>query len=236
MKRLMMILFTGFILLLSGCMKADDEDILEPSIYDYLYYDFDSLSLTNTSESDILYLKQDTYFDFNYIYNELTSSNLTTSEQLVYQDLFTVTDQIADEANIEYEEIINLSSSEFRDTCDNLSIEIGLDEIVSFNSLKELIQDLETLSDSRLSRIPKLNYIELRLDITLTNEEKDSLEFLQEIYNDLYEHTYNSYDFKEETIDSLLLLFKEELNYEPNETALADIEIAYDIISRLASK
>ena len=231
MKRIMMIFLTGFILLLSGCMNAESPQDEVASVYGNIYYDSDTMSFTNTSEIDIFYKKGDTYFDFVYTHDRLMDTTLTSEEKLAYQHLFIITDQIVNNSNIDYAELMTLSSSEFKTACDNLSIEIGLDDIVVFNSLKQLVETIGNLPGSSSVKLVKLTYLELRLDITLTEDEKESLELLQELYNELYERTYQYYDIEANSLEDLLVKLEVELDFVPDAETLAKLETAYDLIT-----
>lgn len=233
MKKIKHIVLITVIILLSGCMSDMEPYEEHESIYDNLIYDFEEMTFTNTSDSDILKSTGDSYLDFKYVYNILMDKDLTAEEKIAYKQLFTITDQIVKDTDIVYSTVFNFSSSEFNEISNGLSITLSLENIVAFNSLKTLILDLEEMSNTNNFAIAKLDYIEKRLDITLSDDEESGLALLQEQYSELRYNTIYSHDFEPDTFDDLITRFNDSLNYTPTENDLDRLEDAYNMIISL---
>jgi len=233
MKKLL-VLFTMIItIILSGCSAEMEPEVTETSFYDYIQYKSYSMSYTNDSESDILYFLDNTYLDF-YILNEvLLEYNLSSEEQTAYQQLFIILDELTTKSSFSYRLIDEYSSKDFKSLCDSNAITVTLSDIVTFNSLKTLIPDINTALETRSSEISKIDYVGKILNRSLTDEEISSLDFLQIKYNELFYTNYQAFNFQTNTLEDLLIEFETQFSYVPNDFEFNKLEIAYDLLTQL---
>ncbi len=236
MKKLLLLIVIGLVFLMSGCMAEMEPEVETVEIYDSISYRSSGMSYTNTLESDILYLAQDTYFDFALLYDEVMDVSLSVNEQVAYEQLLGVIDELNENTRLSYPEILNLSSGNFNIQCKDNSIPITLEDIVSFNSFKSLFEEVKTTYNTSPSSISKISYIEMRLDISLTNEEINALDKLQTLYFELYQHTHHPFDFGNRDLTELIILFESDIPYVPSESEIIQLEIAYDIIKELINE
>ncbi len=238
MKKLTGLILVGILVLLSGC--GSNEDIInEPTavIYENLYYGWSGMSYSNTPNYDILYQIDDTYLDFIILYEKIMETDLTQEEKIAYEQVLDIVDQLEADSLYRHSQIIDLSSKEFNDLCEDNSITVTLVDIVTFNMLKELISEMKIALNSQSSSIAKLSYIEIKLEITLSNEDKEALDLLQNRYSDLFIDNPNySFDFKTKTLEDLLLDFESNIGYIPTDDELIELETAYDILQLLINE
>ena len=234
MKKLLLLFTMSIIVLLAGCMADSVEpEVQEVSIHDKIIYSTSGMSYKYSSESDILYQVDQRYFDFVVINENVLQYNLSSDEQRAYEQLFDIMDNLTASSSFSYRSIDNYSSQDFKDFSDSSQIELTLDDIVTFNALKNLIPDIETSLETTSSEITKIAYIEKLLDRTLSVEEITALDFMQTNYTELYYYDYHGFDFKTKTLNDLLFEFETKMSYVPTESEIAQLQIAYDIVTEL---
>ena len=237
MRKIILFILFGIFLILSGCSSKDiDTTNIDISLQDNIYYEFDSMSFTNTSEADILYLISDQYLDFKYVYYAISGKVLSSEEELAYQDLFIITKSLESDSNISLSTLLSYSSSEFNDAAEDISIILSLQDIVLFNSLKIIMSDLEELTQANSYNLSRIGYIEYRLGINLTDLEILSLELLQEQFSELYLNTYEFFNIRENTFEDLLVRLNTDLNYVPSESDSTKLETAYSLIEDIINE
>ena len=238
MKKLIGLFLVAILVLLSGCSASDDV-IDEPTavIHENLYYSLGSMSYTNTPDYDILYQVDDTYEDFVILHEKIMNTDLTQGEKTAYEQVLDIIDQVEKLSPFSYSQIIDFSSKEFNDLCESKSIILSLVDVVTFNALKELFSEMRIVLNTKSSSIAKLSYIEIRLDVTLSTEEIESLDLLQNRYSELFSYDSNySFDFKTKSLEDLLLDFESNIEYIPSDNELLELEIAYDILQLLINE
>lgn len=231
MKKIIMIVLIGLILILSSCSSMDiDEHNDYQTVQDLVSYNYGSMSFNNTSESNILYGLNDHYLDFKYTYNTLSNTELTLEEETAYQSLFVITERIEDELSIPLPVLLTKTSSEFNGYATRINVVLRIDDIVLFNTLKTVNIELKELSITTQVKITTIVYIELKLDISLTDSEIESLDLLQQKINELHQSSNDNFNISENLLDDLLALFVNYIEYVPTESELIELAVAYDLV------
>ncbi|MFK5882949.1 MAG: hypothetical protein QM489_01265 [Candidatus Izemoplasma sp.] len=233
MKKLLLSFMVGIIVVLSSCSADMDGIDDEPSIYGFLKYDFNSMTYTNTPDTDILYQVDNTYNDFIIVLDRELSTPLTQVEKEAFMSLFNIIDQLVESTNLKQSDVLELSSSDFNTQLTNNSITLSVADLITFNSYKLIIEELKTAVNQNDIHISKFDYIEETLEIHLNNDETDALDLLQSRYEELFNTTYQPFDFKNSSLNDLLVAFDEDLDYTPTDGELIRLEIAYDLLTQL---
>ncbi len=232
MKKILLLLFIGITVLLSSCSSMEEEPAEEYDIINgFLTYDWDTMSYTNTSTYSIMYETGNIVADFLLIHDKaLLNEELSLSKETAYIQLLLIIDEIATKSNTDHSDIINYSSADFKANCDAYSITITTTDIVTFNSFKDTVLDIE--SSSNRNSISVIDYIEYRLGESLTSEEILSLDLLQSSYYELTRN-FGFFDINTHLLDALLVEFKDQIGFDPTPEELLQLEEAYNIIINL---
>ncbi|MCF7931347.1 MAG: hypothetical protein K9L02_07555 [Acholeplasmataceae bacterium] len=232
MRKLIIFYIMLIMFLLAGCASQEQIDIT--SIYGSLDFSFSTMTFTDTSENDILYQMGNSTDDFIILYQIITNETLNPSMIIPYRTLFTIMDELVTAQGIDYLIIESYSSLEFKEVCDLNSIELSIADIVTFNSFKSDLARIKEIESDFDEIISKLSYIEMRLDRVLSSSEVSDLNLLQDHYSEL-KLNHMALPILEYTFEELLLEFKNQIFYEPNETDQNRLEDAYDIITSLTA-
>jgi hypothetical protein len=202
----------------------------EPSIYDDLTYDFETLTFTNTTAFDILYHVGNPSEDFIILHQELLNKTLTDTQKSVYQHLLINLEDLSKSTQQSLSTILKYSSSELNVALEQADITVTLDDIVAFNELKSFLDEIKLSSNQTLS-ISKTTYIELRLTLDLNQEDLNNLDFLQKQYIELidYEPTFL---IKENSFDDMILILENIANIYSDDEILS-LEHAFQIIKNM---
>jgi len=231
MKKLSLLLSMLLMMFLFiGC--AMEENVpQEISIYASLNYDWDSMTFTNISSDDILNQVGNPFDDFAILHEGVTGEAFTVAEFEGYEDLFSMLTQLSNSSGVSIGTILTYSSAELKDRlAPYSSIQLTLNDIVTFNTLKSLIEEMKVEIDG-LYYLSKINYIEKRLSIDLSQYDIHVLEYLQDYYSELV--SFNpSIQIANLTFEELMVEF-ESIGYIPNVEARTQLENAYEIITSL---
>jgi len=224
-----LILITG-LFLLHGC-ASESPWTEEVSIYADLYFDFDSMTYTQTESNDILYRTGNSFDDFFILYLETGHEAFTIQEMIAYENLFKLLIEATDNNSLTVGTLLTYSSSELRDLFELKDIETTLDDIVAFNNIKQIVEDLKTTLTSEYLTIQKVTYIEQRLDQSLDSQTIEDLETLQLTFIELFDID-NSKPFKAYTLEELLQSF-ENYGFNLEQSTIDQITRAYPLIINL---
>lgn len=128
--------------------------------------------------------------------------------------------------------LFNYSSTQIKSSLEDHLIEVTLNDIVTFNEIKQLIDSYQEQS-SRPS-IRKVDYLSSILDISLTTEDLEHLDFLQEEYLELYINRENI-DIKAMSFEDLLSAF-ESLGKTYSESQITSLNLAYDTLTLVLNR
>lgn len=231
MKKLIFItmLFT-MIFLLIGC-SAEQVDPSEISIYEDLRFDWNSMTFTNTDQRDIFYQVGNPYDDFTILHQEVTGEAFTVSEMNAYNDLFTTMVELSQSSIVDIGVIVTYTSAELKNELENHSMTLTLNHIVTFNSLKDLIEDLKALMNHETYYLSKIEYMEIRLSEVILEDDYHGLEALQDFNTILldYDSTIKIYEL---SFDDLLTAY-ENIGITPLEEMIPLLERGHQLITRL---
>jgi len=232
MKKILFISLIFIMILLSGCMEEDSGPRKEyDSIYSYLEYDWYTMSYTDSPSYFITYGSGNMIDDFVILHNiSIQGEELSDSAISAYSSVFVMLETLHNSSNMNYGLLLNYTSTEIKDKCDKYSIEITTTDIVSFNSLNTLIDEIKSSQYSTSLSI--IDYIEFRLETTLSPDTLSSLSLLQSHY---YNLTFNqqTFEIKGTVLDDFLLRISNENGVTPTAEDLVKLEEAYNIILSL---
>jgi hypothetical protein len=234
MKKLSLLLSMLLMMFLFiGC--AMEENVpQEISLYASLKYDWESMTFTQITQYDILNHVGNPFDDFVILHEEVTGEAFTVAEFEGYEDLFSMLTQLSNSSGVAIGTILTYSSQELKDRlAPYSSIQLTLNDIVTFNTLKSLIEEMKAEIDGSYY-LSKINYIEKRLSIDLSDYDIHVLEYLQDYYSELV--TFNpSVQIALLTFEELMIEF-ESIGYIPNVEARTQLESAHQIIIDLVTE
>ena len=234
MKKILLILIAFIVILFSACSAEHEpnpeDEVL--SIYHNFSFSFKTLTFTDTSRSDILFGLSDNGEEFFIAYDKITNVPFSAEEELAYREVLTILDQLNSESSVSMNRLLEYSLEEFSDECEKYGIEVSLTNVIMFNSFKELLETIIEDRGTSFVGISKVDYLNIRLGRTLTNDEKQSLELLQMSYYEVTRYQSNYENFITATYDEVIEYF------ENNSVTLTDIEkeqiqVALDILNEL---
>ena len=230
MKKLILtIMLIGVLFVYAGCSAMDKHS--EPiSLYDNLTFDFNHMTYTETSPADLLFRVGDPFADFVMLYQKELQTTFTPGELVIYQRLFSIIESSLD-THMLFSSVLSLSSSEFTERLKEKDITYTLDDIVSFNNLKTILEQIKNLNTSSTYVISKITYIENRLAIQLSQSDLDDLEVLQDYYQELFD-PYSSWYQHYESFDDIIEGLQEKDIYFSEDERLA-MQRAYTLITPL---
>lgn len=231
MRKIKIICAMAIMLLLVGCASMDviTDDT---NVYGNIEYNWSTMIFTDIDQADIFYQTGNSFVDFVILHQQVMEEPFIPAEGIAYLQLFTIMNQVIENSAVNYSMISGYTSAELKNVCNTYSIAITLADIITFNAYKSLIIEIkDTIGDNRFV-ISKLNYLELRLNRSLTNDEISSLVLLQEKFLDLNQH-YVFVPLLEHSFDDLLLAFQNQIFYVPTEQELIKLEVAYHLINDL---
>jgi len=233
MKKLrLMILMLFSMFLLIGC--AMEESIIQDAdIYGYLSYDWNSMTFSNLSSEDIMNQVGNPYDDFVILHQEIIGQSFTPAEEDAYQSLFSIMVELSTLKHISTGMVLTYSSADFRYETDLYSIQLTLDDIVIFNALKSIAEEIKVKMSDSVFYLSKIDYIEMRLSVSLDRNDIEALDLLQQNYIELV--TYDpSVQIHNLTFEGLMVEF-EQIGFVPSIEVRTQIETAYQIIMDLSA-
>lgn len=211
------------VFLLHGCAAGPMHG--DVSFDSNLYYSELTYTFTNTSDFDILYETGNPVEDFLWLYDTY-ADNPSEDEKAIYRTFILSLKQVAIAKNTKISTLFNLTSSELKTHYDDLDIPFGINEVVTFNSIKAQIEELKAAQVT--PSITKKAYIEYRLNMTLSEKEIEALNFLQDVYNEFKMYHYD-FSIKVESFET----FQSLLGTTYTEIELDNLEVAYLLIQSI---
>jgi len=234
MKKLrLLILMLLSMFLLIGCSMEENVP-QDADIYGYLSYDWNSMTFTNLAQEDVLNQVGNPYDDFVILHQEIMDQSFTPAEEDAYASLLSNMTELSASEHISMATILAYSSAEFRDVLEIYSIQLTLDDIVTFNTLKSLVEEIKTKMNDTVLYLSKINYIGYRLSITLDDADVRALNMLQEYYTELVAFD-PSIQILNLTFEALMIEF-EQIGFIPSIEVRTQIEFAFEIINDLATE
>jgi len=234
MKRISILVLVLLVALLSSCASADEsyEPLSNFDQYEQLNYDFKTLTFTNTQPQDILYGTGNPLSDYIILNTIIDDTSLTNEKEIAVAKTFELLDTLGTSTDFVYADIVEYSSQEIKDYSDQIEAEVTVTDLVTFNAIKsDIAYKIDTENNTNY-RITKVDYIEKRLDTTLTDEDITALALLQNKLNEYYE--YNEVlDLSTILFVDLLAELSDIIGYEPLPETVAILETGFDIIQAL---
>ena len=221
MRKLMLLFLVILIAVLSSCGSNGEMDGDYVFFESRITYDFEKATFNNAPNDFFLGETHDYESEFYLMYSIAKSSgdleqDLTENEQTAFDNFFQKLELLDQHNN----NIFVLDSSELKDLFEANSLEIEAIDIFTFNAIKNLF---DTLSDNYYS-ITKTEFLELILDRSLTEIEQESIVYLYDINNEIYEDNILLYSY-----DDLVVLIENTYNKILSTEELNKLEIAYNI-------
>ncbi len=233
MKRLLFVLLLFSLTVLTACaMQEDHEPIEEDPVVKYrdladqLVFDWSTYTFTNTVDYDLVYNASTPYQDYLLLVNTFTTIELSSLQIEAYSTTFSLIEDYTEEGLVTYDEISATTLSEFYTFDKNLTTEAAF-------SIAALQVDIDCIqAETYYYALSKLAYLENRLNITLSNDDIDNLDYLQSVYITLYEKV-GVYDIKSHNFESFIQTVEAETSFVPSTSESAQLESAYAIIKQL---
>ncbi|AUD63849.1 hypothetical protein BK010_09700 [Tenericutes bacterium MO-XQ] len=229
MKKLYLIIIliiTVFVMV--GCSAMEEEPYNDlPHVYGNLYYDYETMTYNSIHSSDIFYNIGDVKEDFIILHQEMEGISYTSNEIDVYHAFFDKLLLLADATGQSVGVIMNYNSSDFKTALETHSIEVTLNDVVTFNDVKSALETYKSQNNN--PSIRKIDYISYILDQELTNEDRDHLQFLQDEYLELVDRNI-VLDLKTISYENLILSL-ESTGKTYTEIQLVSLKSAYDLLN-----
>ena len=223
-------MITTFILF--GCSAMDQEPMMsEPYIYGDMVFDYETMIFNTLYESDILYNTGYVNEDFIILHLSIEQETISADQINIYRELLNKLNLVSSTIHEPIGELFNYTSTQIKSTLEDNDIEVTLNDIVTFNEIKQLLMHYK--EQSTMPSVKKIDYLSFILDVNLTVEELENLDFLQEEYLDLYD-TQNI-DIKQMSFDDLMLAL-ETLGKTYSEDQIASLNLAYDTLALILSR
>lgn len=177
-----MFLFLLLLFYVIGCSSANPTTLNETSIYDPLTFNFSSMTYTNTSYSDVLFGIGNPMDDFSILYKVSQGTEMPQEDYVVVEEILPVLADIKKESNYSFTYLMTMSSEDLNSLALENTIILTLTEIVAFNEMKTILEDLKSSLVTEDYSISKITYLELRVDRELTNEEVEALILIQKYF------------------------------------------------------
>ncbi len=176
--------FAGFIVLvffLTSCSAADMMGNGDTSIYTSLSFDRNEMRYTASDENDMFYDMGKPSFDYGLLL-EKNDMEPSPEEKEAIKETLTLLKNLSEETNLTMGDIMTMSSSALSDALNETDLSYSLVDIVTFNTIKT-INDRLFSRESPTLLISKIDYYEQRTNQTLTEEDIDALNTLQDVMN-----------------------------------------------------
>ena len=234
MKKIrLIVMFIVAVFMMIGCSAMDQEPYVdEPYIYGNMYYDYVTMKFNTPHEADLLYDIGDVKEDFIILHLQMNQIALSDEQVQNYEILLDKLITLSDLINESMGRLFNYSSTQIKSSLEDHLIEVTLNDIVTFNEIKQLIDSYQEQS-SRPS-IRKVDYLSSILDMSLTTEDLEHLDFLQEEYLELYINRENI-DIKTMSFEDLLSAF-ESLGKTYSESQITSLNLAYDTLTLVLNR
>ncbi len=203
MKKLI-VLFVSIFLLFSiyGCASEyiDDPD---PGLSNVLRFDSNQLIFYVQSGLDVLYGIPNPSDDVIILKTVYFEESLSEDQQNAYRHILEHIETLSEETSVSISDILQYDSQTLNDALEALQLDVTLNDIVIFNELKTLSEDW-----NMIPVMTRFEYIEARLQRTLTMDEESNINYLQYLYIDLrdIDDNYRLFDhtdlFLIETLES----------------------------------
>ncbi len=163
-------------LVISSCSASSNE--IHIDFDDHLTYSWDTLSINNVSEYDILSFVVNDYQDYTIA---ITSTVAIEDRPEGLADLLMKLETIGDAASQSLIQLYGLSSSQLRELSETHTITLTIEDIVRFNDFKAFTATL-----SQPVSLLKSSIIEDRIDRTLTAQEVQGFDSMQTYLNRIH--------------------------------------------------
>ncbi len=201
-----------------------------PSIYSSMVFDWDSFTYTNYDASGILKNTGNPTDDFVILYQHIYGESSDNNTLDLYTHLILLLDNLSTVENMDFETILNYNSSELKTAIESHQMSLALNDIVIFNDLKEM-KNNSSLYNLYIS---KIQYIEKRLSISLTEEQISALDYLQIQSVKLYSSNSNIKPGTSNSIPQYDQAFQE-ANFDFTQDQQALLNISYNILNMLVA-
>lgn len=181
MKKIVFLSFIVLAFFLTACSAGDMVGYNDTSIYTSLSFDRNEMRYAASDQNDLFYDMGKPSFDYGLLL-ERNDMEPSSDEQEAINKTLILLKNLSEETNRSMGEIMAMSSSDLSDTLEETGLNYTLVDIVTFNTIKTINDSLFSLDNPILS-IAKIEYYEQRTNQTLTEEDIDALNTLQDVMN-----------------------------------------------------
>ncbi len=238
MKKLTIMFLLLLVVLFSGCAMKDEMDpqddgiVYDPSMSEYMFYNWNTMTFSNTSQYDIMYKTENPVKDFLILREGVDDLMISEPQTEGYVVTLDILNTYAISSGNELSESLTYTSDELVSKTKAYNIEVNAMDIITYNALKVEIEDIKDNLNGRSSYLTKEEYIEARIERTLTQDEIIALEYLQSKFMELQETTA-PFVIADNDFNDLLNHLATHLDYTPTEEQRSTLEIAFNIIKSL---
>lgn len=237
MKKLTLLFYLFSLVFLVGCMaemdKPDDlEDSEDPSMSSNIFYNWNTMTFTNTSQYNILYNTSNPSKDFKIVSETVNNMVLSDAKIEGYESTIVILDSYATYSGNDLSESLSYTSDELLTKTRAYDIEVNAMDIITYNALKVEIDLVKEKLGGNSFYMTKENYIEARIERDLTTSEVSALEYLQTKFFEL-QATKKPFLIEDNSFEVLIAFLETELTFTPTEEERITLETAFNIIKSL---
>lgn len=235
MKRLLIVLTIIVFGLLSACADMDMDPMDDPidiSFDDKVYFSWNTMTFTDLSEYDILHQVGTPEIDYFIAYQNSGQEDLSDNQLDAYRRTIQSIVTLDQTTSFTISNLTVYTSGEFASYLEDNDLDVSAIELLTFAALQEQVEEREF----RTVNLTKKEYIELRLERALTQEEVNGMNLLQELYIQLKAVHHSNFMISSGTFDQFLEEVDQELGTVftiEEQTALED---AFAILTLLHSE
>lgn len=168
--------------LLYSCAASDTSPTIDLNMNDNLYFDWINMTYTHSNSYDIFYDTSNACDDFFILYQINELPLIENDQKDIYAQTFELLCEFSNVSNYSFQSIFSFNSSDLINAFETYQLTpLTLDEIVGFNQLKLLVNDTKT-NATIINYITRLEYIEIRLNLSLETIDIATLDLAQYLY------------------------------------------------------
>ena len=223
MKKILLFIVSLFVVFsIYGCSSGYEPTDF-PLVTSSIYFNFNQMTFAIGNDRDILYGLENPSDDFIILKEHVLNETLSDTEKQAYKHLINHIVTLSENTSTTIRTILTYDSTTFKDALEALQLEVSLDDIVIFNEIKSL--QSEDISSTYIS---KINYLNQRLQTTLSTDDINHLEDLQTVYLEMKDLDESYQLFEHPLQDMIDLLETYGITYSTEE--VTSFSAAYDIL------
>lgn len=237
MKRIQLLLVLLVFGLLSACGAMAEEEpepiyVEAPLLQDRLGFDWATMTYSKSLESIDILRNSGTITEDYWLMREIAGyEDLTPVQQGAYNETLLVLDSLDQSMVFDLDDIVVTTLSDLNDYAASDEL-IEITPTIAFTYIA-LQSEVESLQSEGSFSITRLEYLEIRLDRSLTSDEVNAVNLLQYNIVLIYVELSRTYTVSTESFDGLITLIETATGEIIEQDTIDDLQIGYDIIQEL---